>query len=161
MFRKVGNDMQDLEERREVERLLEGRDLDEALNSDAQQAVSRAVGALPEEQVSLAWRSRVNEAIASSGRKPSRQSIIWRLTAPLAGLAAAGALAIVMLSNGTDVSTSRLASNTLERDLIQTHRETVFDRVVAGKGLAASEAEPTDASAWQPMGWQESDVSTL
>jgi hypothetical protein len=61
------------------------------------------VHGLPEDQVSLQWRSELNEKIFAMAAKPRRSlvSILWK---PVSGLAAMGAVAFVMFANAPQVS---------------------------------------------------------
>lgn len=72
-------------------------ELDELLESPAQRATSKLVSELPDETVSLAWRSQLNEKLIAMAEKPKPRpfwAIAWK---PAAGLAIASALALVVV----------------------------------------------------------------
>jgi hypothetical protein len=72
-------------------------ELDELLESPAQKATQNLLSGLPEETLSLAWRSQLNEKLIVIAEKPKPKpfwAIAWK---PAAGLALASALALVFV----------------------------------------------------------------
>lgn len=107
--------------------------LDEQLGSLQGQSARKWVGALPEDQPSLAWRSALNERLREQQPRPRFHS--WFLY-PGLGLATAGALALVIwMAQPAPVGTPP-SGPTLEAALVSTHLESVRASEIAGAGMA-------------------------
>lgn len=115
---------------------------------------------IPQDQVSMAWRSQLNERLLSLGARQkaaSRWMGIWR---PVMGLGLAGALALVFVSQRvpTHAQTPRKPAN-LEAALLEIHADSVSYTQIAGAGLAPHEAEPVRQSLpAEDIHWTSSDL---
>ncbi|HVL39712.1 MAG TPA: hypothetical protein VM328_10020 [Fimbriimonadaceae bacterium] len=115
---------------------LEAERLDQALEAQANPMLQ----ALPEDTVSLSWRSALNERLLEQSR-PVRSPMLglWR---PVLGLGLAGALAFAFLINRRQDEVRVVSGPNLEATLIQEHIRTDQYLQIAGAGLAAHEARP-------------------
>lgn len=132
--------------------------LDEAL--ERQSFVSGLMKALPKEQPSLAWRSRLNErvlAIASDAKRRIRWLAILR---PALGIGLAGALAIVFTIDRNVQPTPLRPKGAVEAGLVKAHEMSVEATEIAGPGLAEHEAVATEKGD-DLYDWQEADLDTL
>jgi hypothetical protein len=141
---------------------LEMMNADERLNSEAQQAIRQTVRALPEETVSLAWRSALNERVLQEAQLSKRRQRLAWLLRPAVGLAMAGAMAFVVVMRTPETKPiSIVRANTaaagLEAALVSTHRETAMLTDVAGVGLNATEVEVLASDEVPPTDWSEAD----
>jgi hypothetical protein len=109
--------------------------LDQKLNTPGQQAVREVVRSLPEETVSLAWRSSLNEELLKMA-KPRRPwyTLMWR---PAVALAFAGALATVALLRTPEVAPNRDVR--MEAALLAAHEQATALTEVTGSGLTPVE----------------------
>ena len=80
---------------------------DAKLNSAGQMAIRSMIQALPEEPVSMAWRSALNEQLlASAAKQRKKRRLLW-FASPAAGLTLVTALAfVVMFQPGSRVYTN-------------------------------------------------------
>src|SRR5690242_12148641 len=76
---------------------LKGKDLDQELSSPAQTQMREIVQALPEETVSLSWRSDLNARLYAEAARRRKLNLFGWIWKPAAGLALAGALAIAFM----------------------------------------------------------------
>jgi hypothetical protein len=137
----------------------EEQELDALLESQATSLAARSVRALPEAQPSLVWRSRLNEALVERARRErTRARLDWVLR-PVAGLAIAGAFALVMIMRPAEMP-SRGAS--IGERLVSAHQETVSRYMVAAYGpvfqVTTQNPEQRQEDSWK---WEESDLSAL
>lgn len=137
----------------------ETRRLDAELNRS--EFLADAVKSLPEDTLSLAWRSELNERLfaeAAAGRRSSRRLWVWR---PALGLALAGALALAIYLPGANEAnrpSPTLGRSSVESQMANAHVDAVNALYVAGHGLAAYEATPTAEAAPNVVRWDESDL---
>ncbi|MBS1718485.1 MAG: hypothetical protein JSS72_12215 [Armatimonadetes bacterium] len=72
--------------------------IDEALNSPSQKAVQEVVSNLPDEQVSMAWRSDLNQKLmAEVGSVRRKRFVLYRLSPALLGVGLAAALFVMRM----------------------------------------------------------------
>ncbi len=120
---------------------LTAAELDRELQGSEQSQLRKLVRELPEESVSMVWRSALNEklmAIAAYQRK--RRRVIWVLRPALGiGLAGVMALTFVVIRGTHEVPKSHRAS--VEAALVGVHRDAVLADDVAGTGLTAIEVD--------------------
>jgi hypothetical protein len=125
-------------------------DVDDKLNSGAQRMVARAVASLPEETVSMVWRSDLNEALRATAAKSKRRRFMFNFVSPIAGLGFACALALIVpmsLSHShrhivpvaSQSDSAPISSSNLEADLIRVHQDDVRISDVTGAGLNPTE----------------------
>lgn len=135
-------------------------ELDIALRSKPQTRIASMVKSLPCEEPSMAWRSRLNEGIVRQrGRIQVQNKLKW-MFAPVAGLGLAGLFAVLILTPQRLLMPGA-KSVAIERSILDDHRDAVISRAVAGRGLVAQEARPTDRSGWNKDSWEESDIEAL
>lgn len=133
--------------------------LDALLNSDAQRAVRNAVRGLPEESLSLSWRSSLNEKLLQVRPIPKwriRLAATWK---PVAGLALAGCLAMMITLRTTEPPIRH--SSSLEASLVSVYDEQANSDEVAGSGLAFHEVSDTTRTNDSSSDWSESDLTNL
>lgn len=132
--------------------------LDEKLAES--EPIAGLVRSLPEESVSMAWRSALNERVlAESARRQKSQRIAW-VWRPAAGLAVASGLAMALLFKSAPVESPPLARVPIEASLLDLHREAVVASEVSGQTPSGvpEEAPKLDAST-NP--WTEDDLNNL
>ena len=135
---------------------------DSMLESPAQDRMRELVSSLPEDSLSLAWRSQLNERLLeSAGRSRRRSRMLWVLK-PSLGLAMAGALAaVVMLKLDTVQPVVAHQNSGLEAALVQDHRSSVELTDMVGAGLNPLESHPTSSYAADGSDWNEVDLDSL
>lgn len=144
--------------------------MDEKLEGASQQAIRSVVKGLPEDTLSMAWRSSLNEKIlAEAAVKPKRRSVSWFLR-PALGLGLACTLAVVVLFRGHGVSpSSSLPADTegLEAALVNVHQQATLASDVAGVGLSpvemvaySSPSSSSNSRSAMPQ-WSEADLDSL
>ncbi len=125
-----------------TDRFFQTEELERRLES--QDAMRQLVRELPEESVSLAWRSQLNEKLLAEAAKPARRPSRMRgLLRPAFGLAAAlvlGALVLWQPKESQTVLVRQAAPADLEAALLSAHRRDSSLRDVAGYGLSVQEA---------------------
>jgi hypothetical protein len=117
------------------------------LDSDSQVAISKIVSSLPEEPLSLVWRSELNESLRAVSNQNRKRKRMFNFLSPLAGLSVACALAGIVLFRTPH--TSRLSSQSpvvasagpsLEASLFHAQQDDMRASDVAGAGLSRTEA---------------------
>jgi len=126
-----------MEGRQEIMTELE---LDSKLESTGQLQVRQLVQSMPDEPVSMAWRSSLNERVmASIEAKRRKRRAAWFLS-PALGLGLAGALAFVVLTKPTvGADPQPKASASIEAQLVASHQDTI--RYYEGTGIGLSQDE--------------------
>jgi hypothetical protein len=146
-------------------KVIEELELDERLASSAQQSVRGLVASLPDEQVSMAWRSSLNERLLQSAAKKRRQRVLSWVLKPAFGLAVAGALAtvIIMRQPAQEPTSVPPSSGAIEASIVAVHRENAAYSDMVGAGLAPVEAtsDRTTKSVETAPDWNEVDIDTL
>jgi hypothetical protein len=132
-------------------------ELDSLLSAPEQRAVAEVVSQLPEDSVSMAWRSQLNERLLAAA-PPVRPSRRWILRPALAlGAAGALALSLILTSKGLNGSEPlEITASSLETKMIAAHRESVGYYDIAGPGLVPLETDRP--STGQPEGYDLSEV---
>lgn len=134
---------------------------EEALESAGHRRVQEVVKSLPEEALSMAWRSTLNERIRAEAAKKRRRQL-WSFTlGPTFGAAATCAIAFVMFNTNAGTPASTAANSGLEAALVRTHRQ--FDAVpdVTGSGLGVGEAQNVTRGPVDTTDWNEADIESL
>lgn len=140
--------------------------LDARLNSEAQVAMRDVVRALPEDSVSMAWRSALNERLLAEAVTPKRRfawlNFSWR---PAVGLALAGALAGIIIfrpNSAAPATSAHGATASLEAELITTHTQYATFVDVAGLGaLPMDTAYASRQGTDETPDWSELDLESL
>jgi hypothetical protein len=139
---------------------MDGRNLDEELNSAAQVQIRETVRALPEEPLSLAWRSDLNtqlRGVAARKRKLDLFGWVWK---PAAGGALACALAFAFLIRPGG-SMSEVPSNGIEKALVGHYVDTTASWEVAGDGVTVNEVKEATAAHPVPTDLDQEDVGAI
>lgn len=133
----------------------------EALDSAVHETLRQVVRDLPQDDLSMAWRSGLNEqlrAIAEVKRK-RRLWVNWALK-PALGLGATSAAMFVMFASTMHTPTTK--STTIEGLLVEEHRRSSTLPLVSEVGAGALDAA-NEASVKTPAlpDWNESDTESL
>jgi hypothetical protein len=153
---------------------FESAKIDDALVGPGQEAVRAAVKALPDDTLSMSWRSALNEKLVAEAAARRRRARISWFIRPALGLGLAGTLAVLMLVRAPQPAAPRLSASgdALEAALVSTHRQSAFAWDVAGVGLspidvqgnadASVVSDKPDTSSPTPVNaWNEEDLDTL
>jgi len=144
---------------------------DELLNSAAQQAMRDVVRNIPDDSLSMAWRSSLNEKLlAEVAVQKKRQRFNWYLR-PALGLGLACTLAVLVVFRPAPTvkrgpSLAPVSQPGIEAALVTTHRQSTVAWDVAGVGLNPVEMS-TDSdsvpvrSSGSSSGWSEDDLESL
>jgi len=135
-------------------------ELDALLKSESQQAISKFINELPDENLSMAWRSSLNERLRGTEAVPRwklRLGTSWR---PAVGLALATCLAIAVTLR-TPQTVRPAADSNLEASLVSTYDDSVNSETVAGAGLSVHEVSDTTSTSNSSSDWSESDLNSL
>lgn len=117
-------------------------EIEEKLGSPEHLHVAKLVNKLPDEEVSLVWRSQLNERLLTVSRQlKRRQRLIW-VWRPALGLGLAGLVAIVLvLPRGGQSVESPAPKPSVEAALVKAHHDTVLEDDVAGIGLNPADVD--------------------
>jgi hypothetical protein len=127
------------------------------LNSPEQLAIREVVKALPDETLSLAWRSELNTKIHAAIVRRKKLDLFGWIWKPAAGIAVASAFAVMFLAKAPLVAPVARSSGDLERALVNAHIETSVSWDVAEGGVTAGEAKE-NAGVPVPNEWEQEDV---
>lgn len=153
--------------------MLEGKVVsDEQLNDPAQLAVMSFVRDLPEDSLSMAWRSGLNEKLIAESKRYQKRARWMLVLRPVAGLALAGCLAAVLMvrTGNLDIrggtTSGASTQRSLEAQLLDTHEQVDQYAEVAGTGLRPSETmfvsqNSTPMAPTSSVDWEEVDVDSL
>lgn len=139
-------------------------ELDALLKSETQKVIQRAVRSLPEESLSLSWRSDLNERLRQVrpvSRWRARLTIVWK---PALGVALASCLALVLTLRTTPITQKPTDSN-LEASMVSVYNDSANADEVSDSGLAFHEINDTTSTSTtsdsSSTNWSESDLSSL
>jgi len=139
----------------------EMENIDECLESEGQEAMRQLVKAMPEDSLSMAWRSSLNEKIVASAVKQKRRRWFLNAMIPSVGMSVACGLALLVLARTPAPTTVSGRNIEMEKSMLSAHRMADVSSDVAGAGLAPSEtADVTKGSAGSDWN-DEADVETL
>ena len=118
------------------------KDLNEKLESTSQQAIKNLVSHLPEDTLSMAWRSSLNERLIKESTSKTRKFRFSWFAMPAAGLALAAALAVAVYvhpaagSNPTSAGPQSAVtkSSSLESGLLETYSQESISHEIIGSG---------------------------
>ncbi len=131
---------------------------DTLLEGSGQEFVRKLVSNVPDDELSLAWRSALNERLLVAAPL-KKQKMAWFLR-PAMGLAFAGALAAVVMIRTSPMETPIVRSTgTLEAALVRDHQQNLMMSDVAGLGVNPLESRPTESSVGDD--WSEVDFTSL
>lgn len=123
--------------------------------------VAASVRSLPEEPLSLAWRSELNERLVSLASQKPKRSIFSNLWRPAVGLGFAAILAIAFYPRGESSLPIASTGADIEAQMVSAHQEAVTSVMTVGHGLASYEAVPTARPASNVIHWEEADLGDL
>jgi len=137
--------------------------MDAKLDSPAQRDICKMVGDLPEDTVSMAWRSALNERLVPVAAQRRRAQLLGWFVKPAAGLAMAGALAVAIMIRMAPAphAVSVAQASGVEDSLIAYHRQAAISFDVAGPGLSNADAQENRAPASTEPNVSEDDLSSL
>lgn len=118
---------------------------DAKLNSDAQLAIRRVVSSLPDEPVSMAWRSGLNEQLFTMAARQQRKKRILWFASPIAGVSLAMALALVMVFRPISHSPAGVPDRGVESAILSDHHASTLSNELSAAGLNLNEVT-TDAN---------------
>jgi hypothetical protein len=118
------------------------------LESESGQGIRSIIQAMPEDTVSLQWRSALNErllALAPTKKKLSAAMVGLRALVGVA-LASAVCLVVFVKSDSTKVHTASMVDpSTFASALITEHRQSVVSSEIAGPGIVDGEVERSNS----------------
>lgn len=135
---------------------------DRLLESPGQQKVRQLMKELPEDTVSLSWRSSLNERLLKLEpvrKKVALVTVAFRALAAV-GLATLLCLAVISrtgISKADQAVQSRTDGTLLASALVSEHKETENSAEIGGVGVAVADPDPTGAAA--PADSSDSDGS--
>lgn len=139
---------------------MQGRDVDQELNSPAQLQMRDAVRALPEEPLSLAWRSDLNTRLLGAAARKRKLDLFGWVWKPTAGLALAGALAVAIMFKPMAPSQPTVTTG-IEKDLVSHFVDTTASTEVAGDGISVGEVKDATAAHPVPTDLDQEDVGAI
>ena len=135
-------------------------ELDARLNSAEQLWIAKSVKGLPEEQVSMAWRSELNEKLRASA-PAKRVKRVWQVLVPATAFASCLMLGVtIFLSRETVEPKSVVESGAVEAAIVASYREHASSRDVGGVGLHLEELDNTTDESVEPL-FSEVDLGAL
>jgi hypothetical protein len=119
----------------------EDKGVEEAqLNNAGQLAIRNLVRSLPEEPVSMAWRSSLNEQLlVMAAKKQKRRKLLWFAT-PTLGISMVTALAFVLMIHPTNRPAIVLPDRGIESAILSDHHSSTLSNEVSTAGLNLNEA---------------------
>jgi hypothetical protein len=139
---------------------MSDRDLDRELNSPEQTRMAEIVKALPEETLSMSWRSDLNARLRSEAARRKKLNLFGWIWKPTVGVALAGALAVAFMVRPEPAGTP-VGSGTVEKALISSYVDNTAAWEVAGDNVGVNTVnEAKDSGAWHPgtTDWDQEDV---
>jgi hypothetical protein len=142
----------------------EKQSMDVRLDAPAQKAIRGVIQEMPEESLSLAWRSGLNERLLVESQKRQRRARLFWTLRPIAGLAFAGAIAAFFVLRvaplgGAEGTTS---GESIEAQLLTAHVQSTQFADVAGTGVRPSEAAyAARTPSEDTFDWDEVDIESL
>ncbi len=139
----------------------EMNNIDECLESEGQEAMRQLVKAMPEDSLSMAWRSSLNEKILVSATKQKRRRWFLNAMIPSAGVTVACGLALLVMARTPSPTAVSGRNFEMEKSMVSAHRMADVSTDLSGAGLGPSETSDVTKG---PSGtdWNdEADVETL
>jgi hypothetical protein len=122
---------------------LTEQELDRMLESEAGNQVRNFVRSMPEEPVSMAWRSELNQKLSAHIRTQERKRRFAWIVSPALGLGLAGALAFVFVFKGPSIVGSppvtAVKESKLEEKLVASIEDNLRNYDMTGVGLSPDE----------------------
>lgn len=124
---------------------MKEQELDELLNSKEQQELSRLVKSLPDDSLSLSWRSELNSKLRVQAEKTRKRRIFWMVGRPVAGLSLAAVCALALFVKPTATPVKIAVENphaTIESTVASAHKDEV---VASDLGITLSLEEDSES----------------
>lgn len=121
--------------------------IDELLELESQQMMTRLVRALPEEVPSMAWRSELNAKLAEKAKAARSRRRVWWVVSPSFGVVAAAAICFAVFMPARHIAgpgtqpAPIAAAQSLEDQLFASHNESTTSQDVVGSGLSSAEVQ--------------------
>ena len=120
------------------------------LNSPSQLRVASLIKSMPEEDLSLSWRSELNVKLMEIQNAKSKRKSTKRFFAFGSSLSAAVAVAgyALFMANTNTITppVGKIDSSGFATELVRTHQESLVTLSVSGTSSAARESAPADDS---------------
>ena len=136
------------------------RDLDRQLSSAAQKQVHEVVKALPEETLSLAWRSELNTRLRNEIVHKKRVNLFGWVWKPAAGVALAGALAVGFFFRTPEANLAP-PSGGIENALVNHYVDSTASWEVAGDGATVGDTKDSAPANSVPVDNDQEDVGAI
>ncbi len=117
------------------------KELDQALESSVHQQLKEAVRSMPEDTLSMSWRSELNQKLmVKIEAKQKKRRFAWILS-PALGLGLAGALAVVVMTKSPITPSVNSFTNVphIEESLVASHQDALRYSDITGVGLSPEE----------------------
>lgn len=139
-------------------------EIDQALEGSESRKIAKAIKKLPEDELSLSWRSQLNEKIAQEATRKAKTRRSWRLawgTGMGLGLSATTAVVFMLVLAKPDVSMiPTRTERSFESEIVAVHQQVVQSGTIAGEGLSALDETPSTAKKAQ-YEWKQEDLEAL
>jgi hypothetical protein len=130
---------------------------DSRLDTPSQDAMRKLVSNLPEESLSMAWRSSLNEKLlAEAAPARKRRGYLWFLRPVVAVAAGAAMISLYMVQE--TAPPGPVAESSMERSLVQDHRQNLAILDIVGAGLNPLESTPTGSYSVDEPDWLDYDL---
>lgn len=133
--------------------------LDRELNSAAQLHVREVVRALPEETLSLAWRSELNSRLRSEMARRRKLNLFGWVWKPAAGIALAGALAVAFMVQPANPVPAN--GGELEKALVSHYVDSTASWEVAADGVSMGDVKDATNQHTIAVDPEQEDVGAL
>jgi hypothetical protein len=111
---------------------MHGKDLDGELSSPAQQRVREIVHSLPEETLSLSWRSDLNARLRSEAARRRKLNLFGWVWKPAVGVAFAAVLVLAFVARMPNMGPVERPRPNVEQALIGSYVDTTASLDIAG-----------------------------
>ena len=123
-----------------IGREMTEQELDAQLASAGQQKIRQAIKSMPEDTVSMAWRSNLNERLmASVSARRRKRRLAW-IMSPALGLGVAGVFALTLFTKTPEMPNPQPStSGNVEASLVASFKNSIDYTDVTGVGLNPDE----------------------
>jgi len=135
---------------------LNNQQMDQRLESPESQKVARAVGNLPNDEPSLAWRSQLNAKLTAASAKQKKKVVrfrIWSYSTGVSLSAIACAVLFFAILPGKLTSSKPASEETIEGQMLAAHNSAARSADIAGEGFSSLDDAETvlerDADEWK------------
>lgn len=138
--------------------------IDRDLNSLESQKVAKAVSSLKDDDLSMAWRSQLNERLAAESHKKVKRLFFGRVWGYVAGLGlstVAGVSLFLAFAPATINTPGPAMSDSVESQMLAAHHTAVRSADAAVDGLSTLDETDTAAAAKNINEWKQEDLEAL